>query len=582
MQGQRSIFDPFPEAVDLNQGSNSSNNASMDESDDWNNMLSPMERRLLNNDLSSELNFSYVNNTNLHHNFRSFSNWDVGESSSRATLQDHVSNNETRSQEHQHHRGHVDSSSSSSSSSLASNHIPMNVNLSIGYGGSNTDDDGMGFMDVYKSGKRKALEGTTSGQPGQSGQPSSLNISSTQVNPLVMNMNRNESPNTRISSVEESPQTHFGMRGSVPYNLSSGNAPRCPNRQILINEFLDQTSRNNLSNQQPPLMLPRNNTSHFPFGINIGSRNGSLGNYPLERGTELNFRSLIRNNNVQYHNFVPSSENRNIVQDPTNWSLATGSGSGAPSSSRNTTVWTQHNNPTMQSQQRLSDFSPWTLFPSGESQSGGQRGHFATFPAGSSSSSSSSTSEDAHAHISSGAPSQRHHHGQPFSRSPMEVSGDDWRALAADIEGRQRLVSEIRQVLHAMRRGENLRAEDYMLFDPFINGVAELHDRHRDMRLDVDNMSYEELLALEERIGNVNTGLREEVILKSMKQRKHIAFMPISNQNLEPCCICQEEYDTGDNIGNLDCGHDFHTDCIKQWLSQKNICPICKMTGLAP
>lgn len=30
-----------------------------------------------------------------------------------------------------------------------------------------------------------------------------------------------------------------------------------------------------------------------------------------------------------------------------------------------------------------------------------------------------------------------------------------------------------------------------MLFDPFINGVAELHDRHRDMRLDVDNMSYE-------------------------------------------------------------------------------------------
>lgn len=431
MQGQRSIFDPFPEAVDLNQGSNSSNNASMDESDDWNNMLSPIERRLLNNDLSSDLNFSYVNNTNLHHNFRSFSNWDVGESSSRATLQDHVSNHDTRSQEHQHNPStNVDSSSS--------NHIPMNVNLSIGYGGSNTDDDGMGFMDLYKSGKRKALEGTTTS--GQSGQPSSLNISSTQVNPVVMN--RNEQSNTRISSVQESPQTHFGMRGSVPYNLSSGNAPRRPNRQILINEFLDQTSRNNLSNQQPPLMLPRN-TSHFPFGSNIGSRNGSLGNsggYPLERGTELNFRSLIRNNNVQFHNFVPSSENRNIVQDPTNWSLATGSGSGASSSSRNGTVWTQHSNPTMQSQQRLSDFSPWTLFPSGESESGGQRGHFAPFPAGSSS--SSSTSEDTHAHISSGVPSQRNH-GQPFSRSPMEVPGDDWRALAADIEGRQRLVSEV-------------------------------------------------------------------------------------------------------------------------------------------
>jgi hypothetical protein len=30
-----------------------------------------------------------------------------------------------------------------------------------------------------------------------------------------------------------------------------------------------------------------------------------------------------------------------------------------------------------------------------------------------------------------------------------------------------------------------------MLFDPFINGVVEMHDRHREMRLDVDNMSYE-------------------------------------------------------------------------------------------
>ncbi|GKE64616.1 hypothetical protein Tco_1518777, partial [Tanacetum coccineum] len=35
--------------------------------------------------------------------------------------------------------------------------------------------------------------------------------------------------------------------------------------------------------------------------------------------------------------------------------------------------------------------------------------------------------------------------------------------------------------------------KDYMLFDPFINRVADLHDQHRDMRLDVDNMSYEDL-----------------------------------------------------------------------------------------
>lgn len=30
-----------------------------------------------------------------------------------------------------------------------------------------------------------------------------------------------------------------------------------------------------------------------------------------------------------------------------------------------------------------------------------------------------------------------------------------------------------------------------MLFDTFINRTGPLHDRHRDMRLDVDDMSYE-------------------------------------------------------------------------------------------
>jgi hypothetical protein len=42
----------------------------------------------------------------------------------------------------------------------------------------------------------------------------------------------------------------------------------------------------------------------------------------------------------------------------------------------------------------------------------------------------------------------------------------------------------------------------------------------------------------------------------------------------------QEEYAVGDDLGALDCGHDFHTNCIKQWLMQKNLCPICKTTAL--
>lgn len=105
-----------------------------------------------------------------------------------------------------------------------------------------------------------------------------------------------------------------------------------------------------------------------------------------------------------------------------------------------------------------------------------------------------------------------------------------------------------------------------MLFEPFVyHGLAEMHDRHRDMRLDVDNMSYEvrkavvsllviftlkvfclcklldcqELLALEERIGDVSTGLSEETIMKIMKREKYMSTETESPTDLEPCCICQ-------------------------------------------
>lgn len=45
--------------------------------------------------------------------------------------------------------------------------------------------------------------------------------------------------------------------------------------------------------------------------------------------------------------------------------------------------------------------------------------------------------------------------------------------------------------------------------------------------------------------------------------------------------LLQEEYVDGDDVGKLDCGHDFHFTCVKQWLVLKNSCPICKMMALA-
>lgn len=45
-------------------------------------------------------------------------------------------------------------------------------------------------------------------------------------------------------------------------------------------------------------------------------------------------------------------------------------------------------------------------------------------------------------------------------------------------------------------------------------------------------------MALEERIGNVSTGLNEETISTHLKQRKY-AIPIYSDNEVEPCCICQ-------------------------------------------
>ncbi|KAL5985580.1 hypothetical protein ACLOJK_027566 [Asimina triloba] len=108
--------------------------------------------------------------------------------------------------------------------------------------------------------------------------------------------------------------------------------------------------------------------------------------------------------------------------------------------------------------------------------------------------------------------------------------------------------------------------------------ISELHDQHADMRLDVDNMSYEELLALEDRIGNVNTGLGEDTVIQCLRHSK--CTKSREEISHESCSICQEEYGEEDDMGTLDCEHHFHVDCIKQWLRCKNVCPVCKSTGL--
>ncbi|CAH9104450.1 unnamed protein product [Cuscuta epithymum] len=122
----------------------------------------------------------------------------------------------------------------------------------------------------------------------------------------------------------------------------------------------------------------------------------------------------------------------------------------------------------------------------------------------------------------------------------------------------------------------------------YYNGMGESGDQHRDMRMDIDHMSYEELLALGEHIGSVTTGLSEEMITRHLKTKPFSSSKALSvskateclDQNMDLCVICQNDYKDQENIGTVECGHAYHVHCIKKWLIVKNSCPICKLTAL--
>ncbi|CAO2171093.1 unnamed protein product [Urochloa humidicola] len=121
--------------------------------------------------------------------------------------------------------------------------------------------------------------------------------------------------------------------------------------------------------------------------------------------------------------------------------------------------------------------------------------------------------------------------------------------------------------------------EEIMMFQTrVLLGGMNMYDRYQDWRLDVDNMTYEELLELGDKIGYVNTGLREDEITHSIRRVKHPSFSSFrfATELERKCSICQEEFEANEEMGRLDCGHSYHVYCIKQWLSQKNTCPVCK------
>ena len=115
--------------------------------------------------------------------------------------------------------------------------------------------------------------------------------------------------------------------------------------------------------------------------------------------------------------------------------------------------------------------------------------------------------------------------------------------------------------------------EDYYENNNFMN---ENDDFERDiidqLYPNPDRMTYEQLLELEDKVGNVSKGLSKAQI----KKIPNVYFSKKHFKNQEKCAICQYEYKETEKVSKLPCLHIFHNDCIKGWLDKNKVCPICK------
>ena len=53
---------------------------------------------------------------------------------------------------------------------------------------------------------------------------------------------------------------------------------------------------------------------------------------------------------------------------------------------------------------------------------------------------------------------------------------------------------------------------------------------------------------------------------------------PLDSQKAQECSVCLRDMKPFSTVSSLPCSHTFHPRCIKQWLSIKPECPLCRDT----
>lgn len=93
---------------------------------------------------------------------------------------------------------------------------------------------------------------------------------------------------------------------------------------------------------------------------------------------------------------------------------------------------------------------------------------------------------------------------------------------------------------------------------------------------DDDEMGYEQLLALQQRIGSVTLALPPQTLAALPTIKFKIQPPENKAETGERCTVCLEGYKDGERVLQFPCFHIFHGHCVTNWFNISKFCPICR------
>ncbi|KAL4218841.1 E3 ubiquitin-protein ligase rnf6 [Mactra antiquata] len=109
-----------------------------------------------------------------------------------------------------------------------------------------------------------------------------------------------------------------------------------------------------------------------------------------------------------------------------------------------------------------------------------------------------------------------------------------------------------------------------------------LMTRDPDMMIpnDVDMNNYEALWELAEHLGEVRRVGMDPKDIALLPVHEHEATKTKNNDdNTFDCSVCLSEFKSGEKLKSLPCLHNYHVDCIDEWLKRNAVCPVCRRSA---